>query len=638
MKKISSRIIFTVIACSLITSLLVGWVSLTLSKKLLESEATERVQGLADKYANETSAIFENIQGLVTALSVTINNSFDLDEFSKNPEEYHEWYKDYLDPIIADMTQRTKRISGAYFTFDPSLTKGADEIWYYWDEDGTVKSLDATADGHFLDAFEGTVEENMLYYFQPIQNGKPGWTEPVEDPDLNTNIISYSEAVYVDGQLIGVAGCDLETANTIDLIEEMKVYDTGYAFLLNDQYKFMIHQRYTKNENLSEVEGGIFEPAVKAMKENKSGVVKYEDKNGDYHIVGYSRMTNGWTIAVMPPTDEVFKPARELTVLMVVLTLLSVMLTFIISYIFSNKFSSPIRKVADELKSIGLEDFTKTLPKELLEREDEFGDVAKYAENIKGLIEKKTEENREKDVLLVEQSRLAKMGEMVGSIAHQWKQPLNNINLILANINQAYHYNELTQEYIDDSLAKVRALIVNMSATMENFLSFSKPNKNISWFSAKESLELAVDLSEESIKSKQIDIHFKMIDDFYIYGFSNEFSNAIFNILNNAIDAAAEETEKRLIDIELFKNEQPGTGIIEITNYGKRLDQETLNNMFKPFYTTKKTGTGIGLSIAKSIIEQNLSGQISVYNIESGVCCKISLNDIGGTDRNERSE
>ncbi len=173
---------------------------------------------------------------------------------------------------------------------------------------------------------------------------------------------------------------------------------------------------------------------------------------------------------------------------------------------------------------------------------------------------------------------------------------------------------------------------------MEDFLTFSRPNKNASWFSARESLELAVNLSEESIKSKQIDIHYGAVEDFYVYGFSNEFSNAIFNILNNAIDAAADEAGERLIDIEIFKDGSSGTGIIEIINYGKQLEQEIMDNMFKPFYSTKKKGTGIGLSIAKSIIEQNLSGQISVYNMENGVCCKISLHDIGGTDPNERSK
>ena len=620
---------FAIITCSLITALLVGGLGMQHSISLLEQEATERVLSLSDNYANEVSSIFENIEGTITALSANVRTSFDLNAYKANPKKYLAAYKAQLAPTIAEMTKKTGKINGIYFTFNPDLTKGADEIWYLKDGD-QVRSMDAAANGVYLQVFRKPVADYMLYYYMPIEAGHGTWTEPALDPDSKVNVISYSEAVYVDGVLIGVAGCDIGTENTIDIIQSMKVYQSGYAFLMNEKYDFMIHPKYSKKENLKSVDGGIYKKAAKAMSREDDGVVKYKDEKGHLQIIGFSHLTNGWIIAVMPPWEEVFAPAKNLALAIFLLTLLAIGLSIIISRIFSDRFAKPIHGAVDELKYLGLEDFSHEIPVALLNRGDELGEVVKYAAVIKEMVEKKTAENREKDLLLLEQSRLAKMGEMVGNIAHQWKQPLNSINLIVANLLEAYRFQELDEKLLEASASKTLRLTERMSDTIEDFLNFIKPNKEKTWFSAVDCVDLALELMEESIRCNRIHILIDRETDFEVYGYPNEFSHAVYNLINNARDAVLEEEHGRIIEITISKTPDAPAGILKIKNYGNGIEPEILGSIFTPYFTTKdpRQGTGVGLSISKTIIEQRMDGKLEIKNLDDGVCCIITINNV----------
>jgi signal transduction histidine kinase len=138
---------------------------------------------------------------------------------------------------------------------------------------------------------------------------------------------------------------------------------------------------------------------------------------------------------------------------------------------------------------------------------------------------------------------------------------------------------------------------------------------------------MALDLMEVSLKYNQITVETEIEPGIKIFGFQNEFSHVLFNVLNNARDAILEANPKRKsITIRTFTKEKEVT--IEITNTGSQIPDEILGELFQPYFTTKgdKDGTGVGLYISKIIVEQRMNGKIQIENVEDGVCCRINLN------------
>ncbi|WP_417325555.1 PAS domain-containing protein [Halarcobacter sp.] len=247
-------------------------------------------------------------------------------------------------------------------------------------------------------------------------------------------------------------------------------------------------------------------------------------------------------------------------------------------------------------------------------------------EELKSKVEEELAKNIEKDRLLVHQSKLAAMGEMLGNIAHQWRQPLNNINLLTHFIRD--NFENLKKEDIEDITSDTKLQIDYMSQTIDDFRNFYQPTKDKASFNIKESINSCVKIVETQLEKTdmKVEVLGESID---IISYKNEFQQVILNILNNANDAAeiknSEENFHAKTKIEIIK-EKNNVKILLENNCGE-VQEEIMERMFEPYFTTKfeDQGTGIGLYMAKTIIEKNMNGSISAKNIEGGVVFTIIL-------------
>ena len=239
-----------------------------------------------------------------------------------------------------------------------------------------------------------------------------------------------------------------------------------------------------------------------------------------------------------------------------------------------------------------------------------------------GLEERVKEEIRKQqkqEQLLIQQSKLAAMGEMIGNIAHQWRQPLNALSLVLQNINFAYEMDDLSEEFMHKSMDKANLLTNTMSKTIDDFRNFFKPNKQEVEFFISDAIKNAISLIESTFQHHNITIESKINDDANIKGFPNEFSQVVLNILNNAKDAIIENnigSGKVLINVEKIDNK----ATISVIDNAGGIPNDILEKVFNPYFTTKEEGkgTGIGLYMSKNIIETNMNGKLLVENIENG--------------------
>jgi PAS domain S-box-containing protein len=239
-------------------------------------------------------------------------------------------------------------------------------------------------------------------------------------------------------------------------------------------------------------------------------------------------------------------------------------------------------------------------------------------QNLETRVGEEVKKNREKDHLLIQQSRLAAMGEMVHNIAHQWRQPLNALAILLANVRDEYAYNELTLEKLDDDLAVGNRLIDKMSHTIDDFRNFFSPNKEKSSFKLAEAVEQALAIISAGFESHNITVEVDTAEDVSAYGYPNEFSQALLNIINNAKEALQVRKQSAgVIDIRIARED--GMATLTIRDNAGGIPADVLPKIFDPYFTTKEKGSGIGLYMTKMIIENSMGGSIAVRNIAGGV-------------------
>ncbi len=167
----------------------------------------------------------------------------------------------------------------------------------------------------------------------------------------------------------------------------------------------------------------------------------------------------------------------------------------------------------------------------------QFTDIRRINESLEQQIAQEVSKTMEQEHMLVRQSRMAAMGEMIGNIAHQWRQPLNALGLLLFNIKDAYQSNTLDAAYLDQAFADGNRMIQKMSTTISDFSNFFRPDKEIIAFSAREQIQEAIALVKSSFQQSQIAIHIDASMDIELTGFPNEYSQVMMNLLSNAKEA-----------------------------------------------------------------------------------------------------
>lgn len=227
-------------------------------------------------------------------------------------------------------------------------------------------------------------------------------------------------------------------------------------------------------------------------------------------------------------------------------------------------------------------------------------------------IQKEQEVERQ---FLIQKSKLSSMGEMMGAIAHQWRQPLNALSINIQNLDDDFDEGLVNKLFIDDFITRNQQTILFMSKTIDDFRNFFKIDKEKKEFSARDAIFQTLSLQRAQFKNSNIHAEVEG-EDQKLYGFKGEFQQVLLNIINNAKDAILEQKrEEGKIFIVL------GEKSITIEDNGGGIKEEIMERIFEPYFTTKEQGegTGIGLYMSKMIVEKNMGWKLEAHNTEVGV-------------------
>ena len=239
--------------------------------------------------------------------------------------------------------------------------------------------------------------------------------------------------------------------------------------------------------------------------------------------------------------------------------------------------------------------------------------ISKFLENKFNAYKKEIEK---KQAILYQQSKMAAMGEMIGNIAHQWRQPLSTITAASSGVLVSKNLGILEDSLLENSLTKITSSEQYLSKTIDDFRNFFNPDKIKNVFLLKNTMKTTLELVSAQFNSQNI-IIIEKIEDVKIDSYENELIQALINILNNARDEfknKEKDLNKKLIFIDIYKQNE--NLIIKIKDNAGGVKVENIDKIFKPYFTTKKElqGTGIGLYMTEEIIIAHLNGTIKVEN------------------------
>jgi len=234
------------------------------------------------------------------------------------------------------------------------------------------------------------------------------------------------------------------------------------------------------------------------------------------------------------------------------------------------------------------------------------------------LQKQKEQENIKRDKLLFEQSKMASMGEMIGNIAHQWRQPLSIISTASTGIVLQKEYGLLDDEKLIETCNAINNNAQYLSKTIDDFKNFIKGDRNKKVFNLKDNIDSFLLLVEGTVKTHNIDMIMNIQDDININGYENELIQCLINIFNNAKDALNENPTLNNKLIFITTTQDNNNVVIKIKDNASGILKEVLPKIFEPYFTTKhkSQGTGLGLHMTYKLVVEGMSGTIEANNVK----------------------
>ncbi len=255
--------------------------------------------------------------------------------------------------------------------------------------------------------------------------------------------------------------------------------------------------------------------------------------------------------------------------------------------------------------------------------------ISELNDSLEDRVKEELAKNRAKDIQLIQQARLAQMGEMISMIAHQWRQPLASISATSSAIRIKSELGKLTQEIVFRQTDKISEYSHFLSETIDDFRNFFKPNRDKKETNYSDIIDSVNSIIGVSLNHKYIELVKELNSNESFISYPNELKQVILNLIKNAEDALIENKIKKPF-IKLTTYNENGNYILKISDNAGGIPKDIIDKIFDPYFSTKseKNGTGLGLYMSKMIIQEHCNGSLSVENSSEGAVFKIAIKDV----------
>ena len=469
-----------------------------------------------------------------------------------------------------------------------------------------AREREGTSFYNLKDAEGSYISRNIAKQIKEEKEGFSSWSF-YKPNDLETQYkkIGFNAHFKPYDWFIGTGEYFVDFENSVkkevlEYISKFKTNKNDYFFILDYGKKEGLFKRVDGTEDSSFIELSkqedkeLFTKIVEATKNNQEFIsykYKYDENNDPLIKTSYIKNIPNWNWIIGKGfyhtyVDKIINDKTEqlnikfhvkvinIISMAIILTILLLLISLYITKLLEKKFSN-------------------------------------YKREINTYIDKNNKQQR----ILSQQAKMAAMGEMLGNIAHQWRQPLSVITTVATGMKLQKEFDSLDDETFDKSIDNITNSALYLSDTIEDFRNFFRTDKEETLFSVKDIFEKVFKLTDAQFKNLEI-IFIKEINDFKLFGFENEFVQALINILNNAKDALENMEKPRLIFISTKKDNDKL--IIKITDNAGGINEDIIDKVCEPYFTTKHQakGTGIGLYMTEEIIVNHMNGSFNINNCE----------------------
>jgi signal transduction histidine kinase len=471
-------------------------------------------------------------------------------------------------------------------------------------------------------------------------------------------------------------GIDLLGENFLADLATVKIGKTGYVYITDSNRIMIVHpdqNRIMKNAGLPGL-NKLHERALNGFEGSGETV----NTSGIVMLSSFKHLTKTqWILAANYPISEAYAPMYRAERYFEISVVVAMVILLLITWLIMKRLMLPLSAITrhvkhlpekprqehhiviDSLDEIGilatafntmidtldsqhekLHENAILLEKEIAERQmaqEELVVEQQQLEKMNSMlyefnndlderITQKVSELRQKDQILIRQNRQAAMGDMINNIAHQWRQPLNSIGLIVQSMIYSYEGGGLTEEMMKADVDKAMETIKFMSQTIDDFRNYFKPDKEKTQFNVKMVINRSISIVAGSIGNVKITIDSVDAVDPVIYGYPNEYSQVVLNILINARDALSERKISNP-EIKIVICTENGKSVVTVSDNAGGIPEDIIDKIFDPYFSTKgpDTGTGVGLFMSKNIIEENMNGRLTVCNSGEGAEFRIEI-------------
>lgn len=454
MKKIGNKITTAIIACTVIVSITVAVASTIISMSSIKTESQEKMKNVAEANAKDFDRTLIKVTSTADSLSKTLESIVDINKLSSNKNSY----ENEIRYLISNYCESNKDFAGAFVIFDPSITKSVKE---YIMQDGDNKGTFEFTQERALDKYTPD-NKDLKWFYNTINNNNANWSEPYIDSTTQLQLITYSVPIHKDGVIIGVAGVNMTLKYFKDSIESMNLYKSGYGFLLNDTFKFLIHNKYSTNDNLGSVENGKYKTLEDHIKSNANGdTTAYID--GNKYNLAFSRMSNQWTFVAAVPENEIYAPITRLIIIIGVLIALGILVSAVTAVVLAKRMSNTIKAVTEALEKTSDLDLVNYETKEInkaLKQKDEIGAMTVALSHLRQYL---------REVISMLKGNSEKLTNFSKSLSEITSQNSESISIVSSNVQElatgAMEQAKESAKGLDDlsSLSKEVEIIVSTS-------------------------------------------------------------------------------------------------------------------------------------------------------------------------------
>lgn len=429
MKSLKVKIVLAIVGCSLIVTLMLGLTSILHSKSVTEENSREKLNLVCTNTANELNATISQLEQSVNLLSeVALSNLIDVDKFFSDPE-YVENYTKKIDHDLLQVANNTKGAMSVYVRFNPQHTPPTSGIFYSKNQANEKFKKIVPTD---FTKFDPEDAEHVGWYYIPVKARKAMWLGPYMNSNINVYMVSYIIPLFKEGKTIGIIGMDINFDTIKSVVERGKIYDSGYAFLMNKDYDIIYHPTVKNYENLAETGNGALKslPEEMAAAEDEQHLYKY---NGQKKTLVAHKLSNGWQMALTAPVREVFAEANNLTRTLILYIIIGICLSVAVACYLGNLIAKPIIRISQIMKKAGNLDLTDEENFDnLLKYKDEIGQLSKDFNNMKQEFKKFILDMTDKSRAIVSASD--ELNNTVEHLTAQSEEVTDSIDVITSEI------------------------------------------------------------------------------------------------------------------------------------------------------------------------------------------------------------